>query len=211
MISIIIPSLNPSFENICSTLGNILKNNGQYEIVLVLQKSDQSFAESILKYFDLDEKLRIINDEGVGISRARNIAIKSSIGRWILLIDDDVYIKDDMIQTLERNLSDNSKLYYGNVFITNTNRHYVPHYIVKNDLNIWSYNRVCSVSLVINRQVFDQIGWFDENLGSGCEIGSSEESDLIIRALLNNIPIKYLSSYCVYHDEALHTLNKIKY
>jgi GT2 family glycosyltransferase len=45
-------------------------------------------------------------------------------------------------------------------------------------------------------------------LGTGCLFGSSEESDLIIRALLSNIRIKYIKNFTVYHDLATHSLNK---
>ena len=204
------PSLNPSLNKICSTLDCIMQNSGEYEVILVLQRASVEIEGKIKKHLGFNDKLIVINDTGVGISRARNIAIKASTGEWILLLDDDVYIENNTIQNLNKQLSVNTMFYYGNALVHNTNTHYVRYYVIDRDLSIWSYNRVCSISLVINRKAFDRIGWFDENLGSGCELGSSEESDLVIRALLNKIKIRYLKDYSVYHEKAVHSLQKVE-
>lgn len=204
------PSLNPNLDKICSTLDCILQNNGEYEVVLVLQKASKEIENKIKFYFNYSSKLKIITDKGVGISRARNIAIRNSVGDWILLLDDDVYIENNLFQNVYEKLSKDEMFYYGNALISNTQNHYVRYYVVNRDLSIWSYNRVCSISLIINRKVFDRIGWFDENFGSGSELGSSEESDFIIRALLNDIKISYLKDYSVFHEMAVHSLQKVE-
>jgi glycosyltransferase involved in cell wall biosynthesis len=210
MLSIIMPSLNPDLDKIFFTLDSILLNIGDFEVILVLQRTTKQKEERIKKNFILNTNLKVIRDDGIGISRARNIAVNASIGEWILLLDDDVYIKNNTLHTISNDLSDNDLFYYGNVLIHNTDNHYVRYYIVNKDLGLLSYNRVCSVALIINRKVFNQIGLFDENIGSGTDYGSSEESDLILRALLNKIKIKYLSTFVVYHSQALHSLSKVE-
>jgi len=211
MISIIMPSLNPNPNKICSNINNILQNGGEYEVVLVLQRTSEEIKGEIKKHCNFSNKLKIINDTGIGISRARNIAIRASAGDWMLLLDDDVYIENNTIQNLSKQLSGDELFYYGNALIYNTNIHYVRYYVINRDLSIWSYNRVSSISLIVNRKVFDRIGLFDENFGSGCDLGSSEESDLIIRALLGKIKIRYLKDYVVYHDKAAHSLEKVEH
>jgi glycosyltransferase involved in cell wall biosynthesis len=210
MISIIMPSLNPDIRKLFTTLNCILQNDGKYEVILVLQKTNIKKVNKIKNYFSFNVKLKIINDTGIGISRARNIAIKASDGDWILLLDDDVYIENNTIQNLNKQLSSDEMFYYGNALIHCTNSYYVRYYVINRNLSIWSYNRVCSISLIVNRKTFDKIGWFDESLGSGCEFGSSEESDFIIRALLNKIKIGYLKDYSVYHEKAEHSLQKVE-
>ena len=49
MISIIMPSLNPDLNKICRTLSLILKNFGEYEIILVLQKTPKHIIDEITK------------------------------------------------------------------------------------------------------------------------------------------------------------------
>lgn len=210
MISIIMPSLNPDLNKIQATLCSIFRNNGEYEVVLILQKTSSVKIEYLYNYFKDENKLCIIRDEGIGISRARNLGIYSSKGSWILLLDDDIYIEDSTICALENVLADNELFYYGNAMITSTQKHYMNFPIVDVNLNIWNFNRVCSITLVINRKVFEKIGYFDEQLGSGTNFGSSEESDLIIRALLEDIKIRHLKNYKVYHEEAIPSFDKIE-
>jgi len=210
MISIIMPSYNPNISNIIKTLEAIFDNIGNYEVILVLQKTASKNIKILDHHFQNEIKLKIINDAGIGISRARNKGVKLSVGNWILLLDDDVYIKSNIIKILENNLATNELFYYGNALVKGTNEHYVRFYITGKDIDIWSYNRVCSISLIINKEVFSRIGYFDEQLGSGTEYGSSEESDLILRALFNNIKIKYLDDYMIYHERAKHSLLKVE-
>ena len=47
MFSIIIPSLNPKIEKICITLESIFQNTGDYEVILVLQKTSISNQNEI--------------------------------------------------------------------------------------------------------------------------------------------------------------------
>ncbi len=210
MISIITPSLDPNINKIKNTLTSILNNNGQYEIILILQKTAEKKIELLKNHYFNKNKLKIIIDDGVGISRARNIGIKYSSGEWILLLDDDIHIKDNIINQLEKVLSKYELFYYGNTMVMNSNSHYLRFYTTNNNLSIWSYNRICSVALIINKKVFENIGLFDENLGAGSKFGSSEESDLILRALFRGIKIKYLKEYTVYHENACHSALKIE-
>jgi GT2 family glycosyltransferase len=210
MISIIMPSLNPDIDKIKNTLNSIFENNGKYEVILVLQRANTQKINLLKQYFITEDRFKLVKDSGVGISRARNIGTKISLGEWILLLDDDIYIENNTIQELEKELDNNELFYYGNSMITGTKEHYVGFYITEKDIDIWSYNRICSISLIINKKVFDKIGYFDEKLGSGTYFGSSEESDLILRSLLNGINIKYLKKYIVYHEKAIHSMHKVE-
>jgi GT2 family glycosyltransferase len=203
------PSLNPNLTKICLTLSNLLKNKGHYELILIIQNSTQENIQYISNKLLNNKKLKIFLDDGIGISRARNIGVKASKGKWILLLDDDVYIDKNMITNVNRNLSNDVFFYYGNAFINNSTTHFVRFSIQNKNISIWSYNRVSSISLIINKKVFTKIGFFDEKFGSGCRFGSSEESDFILRALFNNIEIKYLKKYVVFHPKPTPSLEKI--
>ena len=211
LISVITPSLNPDINKIKITLDNILKNRTKFELVLILQNTTEKKIQYLKKKYRNNKKLKIIADKGIGISRARNIGIKYSTGQWILLLDDDITLEVGIIKSLKESLCNEELFHYGNVFIRNSKKHYVPFFLINKNLNFWNYNRVSSVSLIINRKVFYSVGLFDENLGSGSRFGSSEESDLILRSLLKEIKIKYLKIYSVYHDKPKHSLNKIEY
>ncbi|WED26883.1 glycosyltransferase [Vibrio sp. DW001] len=210
MISIIMPSLDPDVIKITSTLESIFINHGDFELILVLQSTPAEKIKTIQNLFSEEKKLRIVINDEVGISAARNKGIKVSLGSWILLLDDDVYIKADTIKKLVGNLDKNVLMYYGNAKVYDTEEYYVKHFVRDKDLDIWNYNRVCSIALIINKNVFETFGYFDERLGSGTYFGSSEESDLILRVLLNEIRIVYMECYNVYHERAMHSLPKVE-
>jgi glycosyltransferase involved in cell wall biosynthesis len=204
------PSLDPNLEKINATISSILSNSADYELILVLQKVSSEKLFAIERCFENDKRLKIVCDDGVGISRARNVGISTSIGSWILLLDDDIYLKPNTIDFLIKNLDTSQLIYYGDAKIIGTEEHYVKYFIKDKDVDFWSYNRVCSISLVFNRIVFNRIGYFDERLGSGTYFGSSEESDLLLRALLKNIKISYIKNYDIYHERPIHPIKKIE-
>ncbi|NOH54515.1 glycosyltransferase [Vibrio coralliilyticus] len=204
------PSLNPNEEKITKALGSILANTGDFEVVVVFQNTDHAKISRICNCYPSDKRLKILISDEVGISLARNLGIRASKGRWILLLDDDVYIEPNTITSLSNCLDENIDMYYGNAKIIDTDEFYVKYYIAGKDLDFWSYNRVCSIALIINKSVFDNLGFFDERLGSGTYFGSSEESDLVLRVLLENKRIKYISCYNVFHERATHSLSKVE-
>lgn len=208
--SIITPSYNPDPERISQTLYRILENTGSYEIIVVLQKTSMETIEKIHARFKYYENVVFIVDDGVGISRARNIAISESKGEWVLLLDDDVYVYPDLISKLQNISAIEALFYFGNIYKTGSNEHYLKFYATSSKLGLFNYNRVCSVALVINRIVFRKIGLFDENLGAGCFFGSSEESDFILRALLSKLCIRRIDDHDVFHDQANPSLEKVE-
>ena len=68
------PSLTPNFNKICSTLDCILQNSGEYEVVLVLQRTGIEIEDKIKKHFSFNAKLKIINDTARIAANPENIA-----------------------------------------------------------------------------------------------------------------------------------------
>jgi len=60
-----------------------------------------------------------------------------------------------------------------------------------------------SASLFARRQVFERIGLFDERLGLGPDTAfkSSEELDLLVRALAAGLGLSYLRELTVFHEQ----------
>ncbi len=207
--TIIIPTILEEDSSIRRLLGCISQNNHESEIIIIFQgKNKKSFINLYSEYKNTPGLIFLYSNR-TGISIARNIGIKKSRGDWIILLDDDVYIEKNFFSKIK--LIDLKKpiIYYGNVFVNGTLKNYVPFYIECKDLNFFSYNRVCSVSLIISREVFNTIGYFDENIGAGKYYGSSEESDLILRALLNNIKVSYISNHYIWHPKPNFSLRKV--
>ena len=205
------PSYCPPIDKITFTLVQLLKHDIRFEIILVLQKTPAKTIADIERQFT-DSRLRIVVDDGVGISRARNKGIKHSLGDWLLFLDDDIVVEHEALARFVKgeDFSGNkAQFYYGNLYIHGTNRHYLNYPLKGKDVGFFSYNRICSVMLVIKKELFKKIGPFDERMGSGTFFGAYEEADIIIQALLKGIKIKYLADYSIYHEAADYGEDKV--
>lgn len=99
-ISIIIPVRNAEkyIERCIESV--ISQTYTDLDILLVLNNSsDQS--ESICKKFELkDSRIRVLIIQEAGVSKARNLGIKSAIGKYITFIDADDFIHRDFVKRL---------------------------------------------------------------------------------------------------------------
>ena len=100
MVSVIVPVykvpeyLNRCVESICKqTYSNL-------EIILVDDGSPDECPQICDALAKKDRRIVVIHQKNSGLSAARNAGLKKSTGEYILYVDSDDYIKDDMIETL---------------------------------------------------------------------------------------------------------------
>lgn len=207
--AVIIPTLMQNEVALTKLLDNLIPIVNDHEVVIVFQGSNVEAYNRFCNRYGIVRSYVFIKSDEVGISIARNIGIKSSNNEWVVLLDDDVVVKADFFELLEANVDQNQQFYYGNIYIEGTTKPYVNLAIRGHSLNFFSYNRVCSVALVINRKLLNTIGLFDIKLGAGTYFGSCEESDLILRALKSGVEIKYLPEHNVWHPPPFFPLHKM--
>ncbi len=174
-ISVVIPLYNKA-QSIKNTLNSVLSQSFQdFEIVVVDDGSTDDSAEVVNGVED--KRIRLIQKENGGVCSARNRGIKEAKYDYIALLDaDDGWDKDYLAEQV-RLIEDfpeaalwginfapvcNGKIYQ--VFETGLKsgfRGYVEDYF-----NI--PNRVgdlfCSSSVVLNRNILDKVGCFDERI-----------------------------------------------
>lgn len=99
-ISIIIPIYNADdyIEKCVNSILNQTYKN--YEIILIDDGSTDNSLAICNNYASKNENIKVIHIENGGPSRARNIGIKNASGEYILFIDADDVIKNDMIEKL---------------------------------------------------------------------------------------------------------------
>ena len=70
------------------------------EIILVDDGSPDECPEMCDSLAQKDSRIRVVHQRNSGLSAARNAGLKESTGEYILYVDSDDYIKNDMIENL---------------------------------------------------------------------------------------------------------------
>lgn len=92
-VSIIVPVYNvEGYLGKCldSLIDQTLK---EIEIVCINDGSVDGSAEILREYSENDSRIKVINQENQGVSRARNNALKEAVGKYILYVDSDDFIE----------------------------------------------------------------------------------------------------------------------
>ena len=99
-VSIIVPIYNcEKTLKICvdSILKQTYKN---IEVILVDDGSSDSSYDICKKFESIDQRINVFRQENDGASSARNLGILHSNGKYIMFVDADDYIENNMLQTL---------------------------------------------------------------------------------------------------------------
>lgn len=97
-ISIIVPIYN-SEKSLNRCLDSII--NQKYKNLDIVLVDDGSIDNSLYickQYCDKDSRIQVLTQKNRGVSSARNSGIKASNGEYILFIDSDDYIDDNLIE-----------------------------------------------------------------------------------------------------------------
>ena len=167
-ISVIIPTYNRIFflkRSIDSVLEQILK---PYEVIIVDDGSSDGTSTMIKKNYP---KINLICQENKGVSAARNIGIRASSGDWVCFLDsDDEWKKNKLSEqmlAIKKNTNysfchSNEEWIKNGKKINQKKKH--KKYggdIFKECLDMC---RISPSSVMINKSVFDDIGFFNEDL-----------------------------------------------
>ena len=102
-LSIIVPVYNTS-QYLKKCLNSILvQAKEQIEIIVINDGSNDNSEEIIQKYKNENPNLiKYYKKENTGIADTRNFGISKAIGKYILFVDSDDYIKENLIEELEK-------------------------------------------------------------------------------------------------------------
>jgi glycosyltransferase involved in cell wall biosynthesis len=205
LLSVIISTRDKPWSLLSKTLDSILSSVFQhFEVILVDQNNDgkiESELRSCPQYADI----LYFNSSVAGLSAGRNKGLKHARGSWLLFFDDDAILPSDALDKASPLLYENRDtlmIYYGSVLTLGTNRPYLKKSAAAGrKIGLLNFDAVCSIALLFNRKLFDEIGLFDENFGAGAEFGAGEESDILLRALKHGCRVERLNGFEVYHPE----------
>lgn len=178
LISVIIP-----VYNIEKYLGRCLESvvNQTYrdlEILLIEDGSTDGTLDICKSYAARDSRVRIIDNPGKSVGSARNLGVQASQGTYILMVDSDDYIRQDMIEVLYNGLVDTAADMAVGDFIRGTEMQYTfpsgvqktevitpgeaLHRIYENDHNKLRY--VVPWIKLYKKKLFEQVSYPDDKI-----------------------------------------------
>lgn len=122
MISFIIPSYN-SANTIKRAIESVLNQNAniRYEIIVVDDGSSDN-TEEVLKVYENNQKIKFYKKANSGVADTRNYGISKATGDYIIFVDSDDYISENLLNDIEPYLLQNIELIKWNPIFVDENK-----------------------------------------------------------------------------------------
>jgi hypothetical protein len=170
------------------------QTHADFQCILV-DHSDDPASNAELLFGQRDERFLHIARSGTGKCRALNAALATTMGPLVAFTDDDCIPPPDWLERAIRAYRQLPRqgIVFGNVRApeagTEGDGFYVPT-ITFDETRVLTEPLVRSpgivgmgANMIVGREVFDHIGFFDEDLGPGATLSSGEECEFAYRAL----------------------------
>lgn len=208
MISVVIPLYNKE-KSITSTLQSVYNQTyADYEVVIVNDGSTDKSLDAVKNFVSRlesgERRLRIVSQANAGVSAARNRGIQEAKGDYVALLDGDDLWEPTYLEEQVKSIQDfpNAGMWSMNISIIQSKRRYPLNQgmgdgyrgYVENYFGTKHNDLFFPSAVVIRKEVFETVGYFDER------IRSSEDLDMWYRIIL-----KYPVVYC---DKVLACYNR---
>lgn len=170
-ISVIIPTYNRA-DFIIDTINSVLNQTYQPKEIIVVDDGSTDDTQNILsKLFKTNPIVKYIKQSNKGVSNARNVGIKNSSYEWIAFLDsDDIWCESklEIQSTLHKKnknilFSHTNELWLFNNKIIKQKKHQQKHSGNCFEKNLEN-TLIGASTVMIHRSIFEDIGYFDENL-----------------------------------------------
>ena len=207
MISVVIPLYNKE-KTITRTLESVLSQTmSPLEIIVVDDGSkDNSLdvVQSFVQSLNTHSLIRVIHKENGGVSSARNRGIREAKGECVALLDGDDLWESTFLEEQCKLMHD-----FPNAAMWGVNTAFIKHGkcwkweqgmgdgyrgYVENYFGTSHNDLFCSSSVVIHKDVFEHVGYFDER------ISSTEDLDMWFRIILH-YPVVFYDKVLVYYNQ----------
>lgn len=99
MISVIIPVYNAA-NTIEKCLSSLLNQSYQSFVIYIINDGSTDDTKEVLKKYESNKKIKIINQSNVGVSSARNVALKYIRTKYVTFVDSDDYLDKNHLEHL---------------------------------------------------------------------------------------------------------------
>lgn len=189
----------------------------EMEVVVVDDGSQDGTAEAVEAFAAQSHRarVRLIRQAGLGLSAARNTGVAAARGALLAFIDDDCIASPAYVAELVARFAGERELVLrgGRVLLgdpldapltinpsNKTER-------LSRRVDVGGFILGCNMAM--RREVLDRLGPFDERLGAGSRLCSGEDTDLIIRAVLADIPVEFTGDMTVHHFHGRRTREQV--
>ena len=199
--NILVPTITIAISTIAKNLDNFIK----YFSFISLREADQviiiiqgDIQDDLVN--KLDESYLVINDNGSGISRSRNIGISNANCDYIWFLDDDILLDNDAVVKVKDYISKyHSDILTVRMAYIENGRPYksYPNKLILDRLNILN---ISSVEAIVSKKVLTQSKVrFNESLGLGTKYPSCEENIFLLDLFDFGAEIIHIPEYVQKH------------
>lgn len=210
MVSIVIPNYN-GIEFLLNCLQSLQKQSYEnYEIIVVDNASTDGSMMHVKEKFP--EVIQIELDKNYGFSKAVNEGIKRSTSQYVILLNNDTTVDEKFVEELVNVMEGSKNIFscqakmlqmYESTRIDDAGDYYCAlgwafargkgksASLFQENTKIFA---ACAGAAIYRREVFEQIGYFDE-----AHFAYLEDIDIGYRARINGFKNRYAAKSIVYH------------
>ena len=90
-----------------------------YEVIAVNDGSTDNSLNMLNEFTKRYDNIKIISQNNQGLSSARNTGLTVAQGEYIIFVDSDDYVKEDLLETIDSNIHDNTILRFQIITVVN--------------------------------------------------------------------------------------------
>jgi glycosyltransferase involved in cell wall biosynthesis len=204
--SIIVPTFRRE-EALCEMLRTLLAQDfDDFEILLIDQTPEH--CEETISFLNLNaDRIERVWQETPNLPMARNRGLSLARGRFIIYIDDDVLLPNDCVGKLARHLAEEqvdgvSGLISFEKSREDVRQQYEKQYGAFNKCapnGLLFVHQFIGAVMAFRREVFDEIGGFDELLGVLSPSAAGEDNEFCRRAKRGNFRLAIDTTLTIDH------------
>lgn len=217
MISIIVPTITGGLNYLVSLIPTVEQQTEPHELIII----DNASRDGTTNYLGNKECLIKVNKEKLNFSQSNNIGARLAQGTHLLFLNNDTKLEPNLLKEMLdtfnqdekigivgcqiRLMQNPHKVHHAGIMFTEKYEPYelglsqpfgIPE-ILKNDPKVWAIREVPAVTaacMMIRKDIFFEVGGFDENYKNGWE-----DVDLNLKVRQKGYKIYYTGKTYAYH------------
>jgi glycosyltransferase involved in cell wall biosynthesis len=168
-VSIIIPCYNDD-KYLLKTINCVRSQTfTSWECIIINDGSRDRTENIILQISSQDNRLKYIYQENTGVCIARNNAIKTSVGEYVLCLDANDLISENFLEETVKLLDSNADIMVASSVVKFFGRSSGILNVVSYDLGVLLAENQLVITSLFRRSDFDKVGGFNLNMNEGFE------------------------------------------